>query len=160
MFAILGGQLHQVGQAWLLFVVGQVKQCCVSQTLCIKIFFFNMSKYLQKLHLMDSSLYEDSILYILLCLLQTVWQLSPHLTTYTEQKKKSNSVLVFSVKVYLASKILRRYSVNYTSDFFCVKSQIPQVRPASALFILQRGRQMGASFTRWCEFKGLNYKVL
>lgn len=47
-----------------------------------------MSKYLQKLHLMDSSLYEDSILYILLCLLQTVWQLSPHLTTYTEQKKK------------------------------------------------------------------------
>lgn len=119
-----------------------------------------MSKYLQKLHLMDSSLYGDSILYILLCLLQTVWQLSPHLTTYTEQKEKSNSVLVFSVKVYLASKMLRRYSVNYTSDFFCVKSQIPQARPASALLILQRGRQMGASFTRWCEFKGLNYKVL
>lgn len=56
--------------------------------------------------------------------------------------------------------MLRRYSVNYTSDFFCVKSQIPQARPASALLILRRGRQMGASFTRWCEFKGLNYKVL
>lgn len=35
MFAILERQLDQVGQAWILFIVGQVKQDYVSQTLRI-----------------------------------------------------------------------------------------------------------------------------
>lgn len=39
MFAILERQLDQVGQAWILFIVGQVKQDYVSQTLWIKNFF-------------------------------------------------------------------------------------------------------------------------
>lgn len=38
-FAILERQLDQVGQAQLLFIVGQVKQEYVSQTLWIKNFF-------------------------------------------------------------------------------------------------------------------------
>lgn len=97
--------------------------------------FLNMSKYLQKLHLMDSSLYKDSLLYILLRLLQSLATFSSFNHVYRGKKKtKSNSVLVYSVisiKVYVATKI-SRYSFNYTSDFYCVQSEIPQARPASA----------------------------
>lgn len=46
MSAVLERQLDQVGQAWILFIVGQVKQDYVSQTLWIKDFFFHMGKYL------------------------------------------------------------------------------------------------------------------
>jgi len=43
-FAILERQLDQVGQAWILFIVAEVKQGCFSNSLDEE--FFHMSKYL------------------------------------------------------------------------------------------------------------------